>query len=258
MTWADYWNGETTIYVNARHKSVHYEVVARDVLQYLPSTNARVVDYGCGEALSAQRIADACSHLLLCDSAPRVRERLAARYAGRSNIGVISPAEFEELPAGTIDMIVVNSVVQYLSASELERLLAISRDKLSQTGRLLIADLIPRHVGPLRDAMELMKFAGRNGFLVSAAAGLVKSYFSSYRHKRNRLGLLRFEEAEIMALLSRSGFAAERRYPNVGHNARRMTLLAVPADRQAVPRNPPPEAAREGRAPGPVPAGPQG
>jgi SAM-dependent methyltransferase len=258
VTWAEYWNGETTIYVNARHKSVHYEVVARDVVQHLPSASARVVDYGCGEALSAHRIADACGHLLLCDSAPRVRERLVARYAGRTNIAVISPAEFEKLSPGTIDMIVVNSVVQYLSAPEFGHLLAISRNKLSRGGRLLIADLIPRHVGPVRDAVELMKFARRHGFLLSAAAGLVKSYFSSYRHKRNRFGLLRFDEGEIIALLAQSGFEAERRYPNVGHNARRMTVLAVPVDTEAAAGTPPPEAEREGRALGPLPAGSQG
>ncbi len=236
VTWAEYWNGETTIYVNARHRSVHYDVVARDVLHYLPGPGARVVDYGCGEALSAHRVADACAHLYLCDAAPKVRDRLAARYAGRPNIGVIGPEQFEQLPPGTIDMIVVNSVVQYLSAGELARLLAIARDKLNPVGRLLLADVIPRQVGPLRDAAELLKFAKANGFLLSAAAGLVRSYFSSYRRKRERFGLLRLDETEIIGLLAQSGFVARRTYPNVGHNVQRMTLLAVPASAETAAR----------------------
>ncbi len=233
MTWAEYWDGETTIYVNARHMSVHCERVARDILQYLPAPNARVADYGCGVALSAGRLADACGHLYLCDSAPSVRQGLTARYAGRPDISIVTPLQFERLPSRTIDMIIVNSVVQYLSERELAHLLGVARDKLSPRGRLVLADVVPRNVGPLRDALELLKFAKANAFLLSAAVGLVRSYFSSYRQVREKLGFLRFDEPEIIRLLARSGFIARRHYPNVGHNAQRMTLLAIPRTAQA-------------------------
>lgn len=226
MSWAEYWSGKTTIYVNARHKRVHYEVVARDIINCLPGPDARVVDYGCGEALSAERVAAACARLFLCDSTARVREALAARYAGHAGIEILSTPQFEQLPAGTIDMIVANSVIQYLSAPELAHFLAVARDKLSPDGRLVLADVIPRRIGPLRDAAELLKFAAANGFLVSAGLGLVRSFFSNYRHVRQSLGLLQFDEAEILKVLDDAGFVAHRRQPNIGHNAQRMTFLA--------------------------------
>jgi SAM-dependent methyltransferase len=228
MTWADYWNAETTVYVSDRHKQVHYEGVARDVRSHVPSPDARVVDYGCGEALSADLVADACRHLSLCDSAGTTRQRLADRYAGRANISVISPAEFEGLPDASIDLIVANSVVQYLSPAEFERLLAVSRAKLSPAGRLVLADLIPRRVGALTDAAQLLRFAWANGFLLAAAAGLVRSFFSSYRRMRAQYGLLRFDEGEVLQILRRSGFSAHRHYPNIGHNGQRMTFVATP------------------------------
>jgi len=234
MSWADYWNGDTTLYVNARHRCVHYEAVARDLLAHLPGRGARVVDFGCGEALSAALLADACSRLYLCDSAPRLRARLAQRYAHRPDIAVIAPEEFERLPAGSIDMVIANSVVQYLSPAELGRLLATARDKLAGGGRLLLADVVPRRVGALTDAAELLKFAAANGFLLSAAAGLVRSFFSRYRRMRTRLGLLRFEEEEIVALLAEAGFRAHRLPRNVGHNGRRMTILAHAAETERV------------------------
>lgn len=226
VTWVEYWNGTTTLYVNARHIKAHYEAVTRDILGYLPAHDARVVDYGCGNTLGAGCVAKACGHLFLCDSAPSVRDQLISRYAGVANISVITPQQFEDLPTGAIDLIIANSVVQYLSASEFGHLLAVSRGRLSPDGRLVLADVIPRHVGPVRDAVELLKFARANGFLLSAAAGLVRSYFSSYRKFRERFGLLKFDELEFLRLLSRSGFVACRRYPNVGHNTRRMTFLA--------------------------------
>lgn len=234
MTWTEYWNGATTIYVNARHKAVHYEAVARDIVACLPGLSARVVDYGCGEALSAHPVADACAHLFLCESSESTRQRLAALTVDRPNIDIISPRQFDQLPPGSVDVIVANSVIQYLSPSELAHFLAVARDKLSREGHLVLADVIPRHVGMVRDVTELLKFAAANGFLFAAGAGLVRSYFSNYRQIRQRLGLLQFDEAEMLSLLSRSGFVAHRRTSNMGHNAQRMTFLASVRDPKPV------------------------
>jgi SAM-dependent methyltransferase len=227
MSWTEYWNKETTIYVNARHKYAHYERVARDLLYHLPGPHARVVDYGCGDTLSAHRLAAACGHLLLCDSAPMVRERLAGRYASCSNISVISPEQFQDLDAATLDTVIINSVIQYLSRPELALLLSTSRQKLRPDGRLVLGDVVPRGVAPWRDALELLKFAGAHGFFLSAAAGLVKSYFSDYPRLRKEAGFLQFDQDEIVRELQLAGFTAERHDPNIGHNSARMTFLAV-------------------------------
>ena len=224
--WADYWNGRTTVYANDRHKGVHYEGIARDIIALLPGPSARVLDYGCGEALSADRVAEACRRLYLCDAARTVRERLAERYASNPNIEVIAVSQFEAMPAGTADLIVANSVIQYLSQAQLEHFLRIAHRKLSPSGRLVIADVIPKGIGPLQDATELLKFAARNGFLLPAAVGLGRSFFSSYRRVRQQLGLLQFDEPEMLELLTRFGFDARRHYPNMGHNSRRMTFMA--------------------------------
>ena len=124
--------------------------------------------------------------------------------------------------------IVVNSVVQYLSLADLDRLLAVSRDKLAPGGRLVLADIVPKQVGPIGDALQLLKFAAANGFLIAAFAGLVRSYFSNYRQVRQGLGFLQLDEKEMLDLLAQAGFTARRHFPNMGHNARRMTFVATP------------------------------
>lgn len=229
MTWAEFWNRETTIYVNERHRVAHYDGVARDILSFVRASSERVVDYGCGDTLAADRVAAGCGHLYLCDAASNVRDRLSARYAGSANISVMAPEQFDGVPSGTVNLIIVNSVVQYLSFAQLNRLLAITRDKLAPGGRLVLADIVPRRVGPVGDALQLLKFAGANGFLIAAFAGLVRSYFSNYREVRQGLGFLQLDEKEMLDLLAQAGFAARRHFPNMGHNARRMTFVATPA-----------------------------
>jgi SAM-dependent methyltransferase len=227
VTWIEYWNQDTTIYVNARHKRVHYDRVACDILRHVPSMHALVVDYGCGDTLNAERVASACGHLVLCDAAPTVRERLSARYAGCENISVISPEQFDELDAATVDVIIVNSVIQYLSPAEFTRLLSVCHHKLRPDGCLVLGDVIPRNVNPLRDAIELMKLAGAHGFLLSATTGLVRSYFSDYLRVRREAGFQQFDETEIVQRLQLAGFAAERHETNIGHNSARMTFRAL-------------------------------
>jgi SAM-dependent methyltransferase len=226
MSWSEYWNGKTTIYVNQRHKTEHYRLVAADILALLPGTGARAIDYGCGEALSADKVAACCSRLYLCDSSETVRAGLRRRLAGHAGISVVSPQALEQIADGSIDLVVANSVVQYLTAAELERALAVWRAKLAPAGRLVLGDIIPPNVGALTDALALLRFARAKGFLAAATAGLLRTFFSDYRRTRARFGMLQFAEHEIVALLAKYGFVAKRHHPNLGHNPARMALVA--------------------------------
>lgn len=228
MTWRDYWNSDTPIYVNDRHKHVHYARIANDVLALISEPGLAVLDYGCGEALSAGKVAAATGHLYLCDGAPLVCRRLTERFAGIGNLTVLAPEEMDRIPAGSIDLIVVNSLIQYLKRPELEAALAVWRSKLSANGRLLIADVIPGNVGPLTDASALLGLAAANGFLLAALGGLVRTALSDYSRIRAELGLSHYSETEMLALLDAAGFTAVRHHPNLGHNQARMAFMARP------------------------------
>lgn len=229
MSWRDFWNGETTIYANGRHQDVHYRLIAQDIVGLIPSANARVLDFGCGEAHSAHLVARACGELILCDAADSVRRRVADRTTELDNVTVLAPEDVEKFADGSVDVIVVNSVIQYLSRAELDGWLATWRRVLSARGRLVIGDIVPRSVRPLDDALALLQFARANGFLVAASLGLVRTALSDYRRKRVTLGLLQLDEREIMEIARRSGFAVVRSRQNLGHNPLRLTIMATPA-----------------------------
>src|SRR3974390_3366818 len=93
--WIAFWNSEHPIYVSARHRDVHYRRIADDVSRYIVSTTMTVLDFGCGEALHADRIAAAAGRLMLVDAAQRVRAGLLVRFKDHPNIKVRAP---EELP----------------------------------------------------------------------------------------------------------------------------------------------------------------
>ena len=223
--WIEFWDTKHSIYVNARHEAAHFRRIADDILPYAPADGV-MLDYGCGEALEAGRVADKVSRLILCEPAPNVRMMLGARFAANDKIAVRRPEDIPTMSPRSIDVIVMHSVAQYLNPWDLEALLKVFRRLIRPGGLLVLGDVIPRGMSTLADVRELLQFGKREGFYGAALWGLIRTYFSDYRKLRKSLGISRYEAADITARLQSAGFAVEQARTNIGHNKRRMTFLA--------------------------------
>lgn len=226
--WIDYYNSTHTIYVSKLHRDLHFQLIAQDIIGYIPSSDAVVLDYACGEALSASKVADACGRLILAEPAPGVRGRLIARFAPNTKIRVTSLEELQEIEEKSVDFAVMNSVAQYLTPAELDAAFGLIRRLLKPDGRLVLGDILQPEVGMPCDVLALLRFGARHGFLRDALLGLVSTALSDYRQLRARVGLQRYSEAEMLAKLAACGLTASRADANLGHNPWRMTFVARP------------------------------
>ena len=232
--WRSFWDGEHAIYVSDRHKAVHYQAIADGILAHVAAAGlgngAVVLDYACGEALETRRVAAAVGRLVLCDGAPSVVAKLRERFGGPANVGFALPEDLDtELADGSTDLIVVSSLIQYLSRDDLAALLDRFRAKLKPSGRLVIADVIPPDAGMVADVTSLLRNAFRNGYLPAALMGLVATAVSPYRKLRSEIGLATYGEGEMIGLMAGHGFTATRHRPNLGLTPHRMTFVGVPA-----------------------------
>ena len=224
--WIDYYDSTHTIYASKLHRDLHFQLIAKDIIGYIASPDAVVLDYACGEALSAAKVAEACGQLILAEPAPGVRGRLIARFAPNTKIRVRSLEDVRKMAEKSVDLVVMNSVAQYMTAAELDAAFAIIKRLLRPGGRLVVGDILRPEVGMPRDVIALLRFAAANGFLKHALIGLISTALSDYRQLRSRVGLQRYSEAEIVAKLARAGFTASRAHFNIGHNPWRMTFVA--------------------------------
>jgi SAM-dependent methyltransferase len=230
MDWISFYDFKhSVIYVNARHRDVHYRTIAQDIREYVPSPAAAVLDFGCGEATSADLIAQAAGHLTLVEAAPHVRASLASRYADNPKISVLTPEQAAAKPDGTFDLIVLHSVAQYLSETELDEKLATFRRLLKPGALLIVGDIVPPQLAAPAAAVSLLQFAAANGFLLAAIGGLMRIFVSDYLKLKNKLGLSHYTEDAMLKKLRAAGFVAARAESNIGHNQWRMTFLARPA-----------------------------
>ena len=226
--WLKFWDSSHSIYVNARHRDIHYSLIAQQIAALVPPPQARVLDYGCGEALHADRVAAAAGELLLCEGAPRVRAGIAARFAGNAKIRAVAPDDVERLADHSLDLIVLHSVAQYLTPEELEKLLVLFHRLLNADGVLVVSDIIPPDVAASTDALALLRFGAENGFFIAAVTGLIRTVLSDYWRLRTRYGLTRYGEAAMTEKLAAAGFFAQRAPQNIGHNQARMAFMARP------------------------------
>jgi SAM-dependent methyltransferase len=216
------------IYVNGRHRDVHYETIAKDIRALVPSPAAIVMDYGCGEATAAALVASACGHLTLVEAAPNVRAALRERFAANPKMSVMNPDEAAATAAGSVDMIVLHSVAQYLTGAELDAMMATFRRLLKPTGTFVLGDIVPPQMASVWAALSLLKFGAANGFFWAAVGGLIRILVSDYFTLKKTHGLSHYTEAEILAKLKAAGFAPQRAAHNIGHNQHRMTFLSRP------------------------------
>ena len=224
--WIDYYDSTHTIYASRLHRDLHFQVIANDIIGYIPSPDAVVLDYACGEALSAVKVANACAQLYLAEPAPGVRGRLVARFAPDTRIRVRSLDDLKHMEADTIDLVVMNSVAQYMTPQELDRAFDVIHRLLKPSGRFVLGDILRPEVGMARDVIALLRFAATHGFLRDALIGLASTALSDYRQLRTRIGLQRYREDEMIAKLGAAGFTATRAPRNIGHNPWRMTFVA--------------------------------
>ena len=226
MNWRDFWNGDHAIYVSDRHRMLHYDRIAKDICALVPSPDAVVLDHGCGEASSAALVAGKCGELYLYDQAPTVQEKLRLKFSRNARIKVLATSALDLLPDASLDLIVVNSLLQYLTHAEFEALLDFWHAALKPAGKLVLADIIPPDLGVLTDAQALLRFGWQGGFLFPAIGGMVRTAFSPYRQIRKDVGLTRYAEEDVQTLLAAHGFKGSRVARNLGHNQARMCVVA--------------------------------
>jgi SAM-dependent methyltransferase len=227
QSWLDFWNAPNAIYVSRRHQDAHYAKVLSGIRRFMPAGGAAVVlDWGCGDALAANDLAQTCRTLLLYDRADSTRRRLLSHYAGSPEIRVLDDAELGAVLPASVDLIIVNSVVQYLDRRQFVDALQLFHRLLKSDGKLLLGDIIAPDTPLVGHVTTFLRFAWQNGFFVAAIFGLARNFVSPYRKLRRDAGYACYTQTQLLGLLDDNGFVGERLASNIAVSQLRSSYLA--------------------------------
>jgi SAM-dependent methyltransferase len=189
---------------------------------------SRVLDFGCGFGFAAGGLAARVAELYLWDRSRNMRERAAAATASLRNVFPLDLSADTPAPDRHFDLILVNSVVQYMSRAEFAGWLPRWRQLLTPAGRLVVSDVIPTDRSTTRDVIDLLWFSARRGMFLKAlwqAAGEI----GRYRKARRTAPLTRFGRQELEDLGREAGLVVSFLPRNLTPFRDRLTLCARPA-----------------------------
>jgi hypothetical protein len=142
------------------------------------------------------------------------------------NARVVESLEAE--PPASFDLIIVNSVVQYMPPEELRGWMRVWRRLLRGRGRLVISDMPPAYAQTHRDLFDQIVFSVRRGIFVSTVRHLFTDILR-YLPSRQARPLRRFTREEIEALGAESGFAVRILPRNLTCRSARLSATFVAA-----------------------------
>jgi cyclopropane fatty-acyl-phospholipid synthase-like methyltransferase len=221
--WQVYW--ETLDDHQRLYREQAHEYV-RNLTAALPlNPQMRVLDFGCGFGLVAATLAPLVGELFLWDASPNMWRHAQANVAGYANVRFLDRAERSPPVGGPcFDLILVNSVIQYMTPEEFSGWLACWRDLLGPGGRIVMSDIIPPDGGSVAEILDLLKFSARRGFLVRAlwqAAGEL----GRYRKIRHARPLTRLGHEELRRRGREAGLVVTFLPRNLTHFPRRVTAV---------------------------------
>ena len=226
-SWFSFWSRPAPIHVGERHLRARYRVTVDEFLAAFPDTGGkRMLDYGCGEALDARRLAAVGMEVLLYDRSEYFHRRLVPRFAGAKGIAVLDNASLGGLPAASIDHLLVCSVIQYLDGNELAALIRLAHELLKPGGVLILADIIPDSLETLPDTLDFLTYSIRHRFFFSGLRTLFDMLMTNYRSHLRENDLARYDLDALSALLAEHGFTPSLADRNIGISRARKTRFA--------------------------------
>ena len=221
-TWSAYWED-----IDHRHI---FTVEARDHVARLRAAvpvrrTDRVLDFGCGFGHAVELLAPTVRAVGYWDSAESMRRATAERAARFANVHLIDLARPAALGAhGRFDLLLANSVVQYMGRDELCRWMTRWCTLLAPGGRIVLSDVPAPQTSSWRELLGLIRFARRHRFLARAVRD---GMHDAHRYTRSRGDncLTKWVPDEIVALAAANGLDAVVLPENLTHRSGRFTVI---------------------------------
>jgi SAM-dependent methyltransferase len=219
-SWSEYWDHlENGDWLFSEQSD---EYVTRLLAAVAVHSRTRVLDFGCGYGFVACALAPRVGSVAVWDASPRMRSRASATLRPHANARLIDLSQ--ATPAERFDLILVNSVAQYMTSAEFDVWLERWHDLLAESGTLVLSDLLPPAHGTWVDVVDILSFSSRHRILLRT---LREATVEVRRYWRTRAvqPLVRIHPDDLCRRAGVAGFDVAFMKRNLTHLTHRTTAL---------------------------------
>ncbi len=226
-SWSEYWNSQKIEQLETPYWTDFYveSLLGLGIL----SSDDVVLDFGAGWGTVSDRILPFCKELYALDSSERMRNIMRNRFEKTDKLHVV--ASIEEIP-GPVDVVIVNSVFQYIPMQTGIEILKSFGDKCTSDSRVVLSDLIPISYSKVADLLFLILHTAVAGKLLEFASHVLRAVRQSSDSNLSDK-LERYESGFITTVLRDSGFDVELLPRNLTPSSKRYSILARKTSRHA-------------------------
>jgi cyclopropane fatty-acyl-phospholipid synthase-like methyltransferase len=184
----------------------------------------RVLDFGCGFGFGAKMLAPQVGEIFVWDASANMRRHARRHLVGCRNVRFLDLFDSRIQPRVIkFDLILVNSVVQYMSPEEFSAWLLRWQNMLAPRGRIVVSDLIPPDYLAICDIVDFLKFSVRRGFVASAIWYAMSQV--RYWRVRNLCPLSRIGHEELSWKGKDAGLSVSYLTQNLTYFTKRITAV---------------------------------
>ena len=189
-----------------------------------------VLDFGAGKGDVSLLIRDKVQKIYLFEKSKMSTELLRKRFYDCENIHILdSLPEIKE----PVSVIIINSVIQYMSKNEVEKMLSDLQKISSPNTKLIISDALPSGYTKFNDALHMLKTSLKNGFFLEFVTNMITSIINSPQLSLKTSSLQIYDKDEMKQILLKHGYDSVIMEKNFTYSQDRYTLYCTPNSKMA-------------------------
>lgn len=184
----------------------------------------RLLDFGCGLGLVAGLLGGSVGELHYWDYSKNMLDTASENLVGMTNVREADLSTVNECGDECYDVVIVNSVIQYMSREDLSNWMRRWRQMLEPNGRLVVSDVILPDPAFLTEVMDSIRFSARKGFLIRT---LVRNFaqYARYLLVRSSAPMSRYSKNEFSKIAEDAGMLFRLLPENLTYRSNRFSAV---------------------------------
>jgi len=202
MNWTEYWTDHN---ISGIFWEKNLELYCNNLIRQIPlSKDFALLDYGSGTGYAAKYLAPKVKEIHLVEPSEILLENSKVVNKDHQNIIYHLLKDVNALKSAygkdRFDVILINSVMQYIAPAQIQSLLKIFHHMLRRNGKIIISDIAPKHTLMIKDVLDCLRFCRRSGTFID----FIQFSIIELKHiaKRSRLTYWTYSKDELERLFS--------------------------------------------------------